>query len=245
MYKIIVLLLIVSTHANADKHDLTEVLQILNNEMPMVIDRNTTLTLIKVKDGIVYYFNELRGLDFENIDINRFSKAQRITNIFAGCQNEGVNMFFEFDYGIEYVYSTPTNEHFSTRIEPKDCEKINVNSKLALANLYVTLNNEVLPIRLDSETVWISVRRMTNSVELVYQLTNYKKDEIDLDYFEEYVIKNHASQNCVSPDGKLLIENGISFIDTFIDKRGVTVFSYETDVSKCLELLRTEINNNQ
>jgi hypothetical protein len=241
----IILLLIFSSHVNADEQDLTEVLQELNNEMPMVIDSNTTITEIKIKDGIITYFAELRGFDFENMDIEGVSKAQKISNIFSGCQNEDMSMFFELGYVVEYLYSTPTNEYFSTRIAPKDCEKINADDKLELADLFVDLNNDVVPIRLDSETELVSVRRSKNSVELVYEVTNYTKDELDLVLFEEFVKENSVAKNCVAPDTKLLIMEGISLIDTYIDKRGVSVFSYETDMSRCLDLLRTQINNSQ
>ena len=50
---------------------------------------------------------------------------------------------------------------------------------------------------------------------------------------KKFVEENSPAKNCAGPDTKLFLAKGITVFDTYLDKSGSTVFSFETDTSKC------------
>ena len=222
-----------SNEANLKKN-LIAVAEKLNNETPIVVDKHTKITEVKVENDLVIYSVILDGFDYENIDVSRMSKMQMITNLFHVCQNDETTYLIKNGLNIEYEYFTPTNSDlFSNRITQKDCQPFYSSNFSAIVERFVELNREVLPMKLDAETNLINIKGTKSSIELVYELMNYNKNELDVNAVKKFVEENSPTKNCTSPDTKIFLNNGLSVIDTYLDKSGATVFSYETDSTKC------------
>lgn len=222
-----------SNHANFKKK-MIEAVEELNNKTPIILDRYTKIIEVKVEGDVVIYSATRDGLDYETVDLSRLSKSQLITNLFYACQNDESKSIINNGFDIEYEYFFPSKrERFSNRITEKDCQPFFGENISKLAERFIELQLELIPIKLDSETNLINIKRSNNSIELVYELVNYKKEELDLNVVKEVLEKHSAAKNCAGPDSKFFLDNGINFIDTFVDKSGLTIYSFETNLSKC------------
>lgn len=222
-----------SDDANFRKNAI-EAFEKLNNETPIILDKNTKITEIRAENDSVIYSVILDGIDYESIDVSQFGKIQLITNLFTVCQNEDTKYLIKNGFDIEYEYFTSSKLGlFSNRIAEKDCQPFFGKDNSALADHYIELQLELVPMKLDSETNWINIKRSNNSIELVYEFVNYKKEELDLDAVRKFVEENSPLKNCAGPDTKVFLEGGITIIDTYVDKNGSMVYSFETDFSAC------------
>ena len=246
---IIILFLIVSSHANANEYGrsayieqaIKDSIQEMKNKLPLAIDALHIATEVILKDGVVTLSYEMRGIDFENLDFDKYRKHRLLSTIITACTNDELRFYFDNGYSLRYIYFSPTEKLFNILIQPRDCKPIINNDIQQLVNRYIKLNKEILPMKLDSETEFINIRKRKNSIEFEFQTVNYKKDEIDLNTLEDYVKANMPIKRCTSPDSKLFLENGFNIIDTYIDNRGLSVLSYETSIGDCMDLLRSKV----
>ena len=206
----------------------------MNEQMPIHLGENTSIVEVKLDDDVITYMGILRGLEFDEMNLAKFKAAQEITNLFFVCNNKDTKYLLNEDYSVSYNYSTQDGKDlFVNVISYTDCLPFNMKSSKDFGDFFVNLNRKILPMKLDLDTIWIDVRNSNGAMELVYQLTNYYKEELDVENFKKAVKNNSVQKNCIAPDMKILFEKGYIVTDTYVDRVGDVVYSFQTTRNMC------------
>lgn len=205
----------------------------LNERLPITIS-GSSITEAFIDGKVVVLRGTLDKLDQETSDLDKAQKSQKITNLFFICQADGFRLFFKGGFNIKYDYYSPNGASlFANQISENDCLPFFDEDKRKLVQYYIKLQKDLLPWKLDSETIALDIRYRNNSVESIFQFINYSKEELDINAVEKLVNTNSLSKNCVAPDAKVFFERGLSVKDTYVDKNNNTVYSFETTKDMC------------
>ena len=206
----------------------------LNERMPIAFDEDATLTEALIDGKIIILRGTLNRLEYYAVNLDKLQKSQKITKLFYACQSDRVTFWLRSGFNVRNEYYSPSGEFlFSNQISEKDCLPFFDKDKRNLVQYYIELQKDLLPRILDSETAWVDVRHSNNSIERIFQFTNYSKEELDINAVEKFVNTNSPSTNCVAPDAKVFFRRGLSVKDIYVDKNNKTVYSFETTKDMC------------
>jgi len=205
----------------------------LQNTLPRKIDSFSTVTGASFENDILTY-EVFLGININVVDIDRIQSTQFIANLFAVCLNPVIVNGLRNGIHINYKYSLASSRlQFTNTILKKDCDPILNGDTSALGDYYIDLQNKTVPNPVDAETTIIKYSRADMTIEIDYQLINWRIEELDIPYFVDYMEREVIPTFCDTPDFRVLSEEGFRYRINYFDAGNLPIKNFFVTKEKC------------
>lgn len=223
-----------SSRNNLDVSKLQQDVASIQANLPNKIDALSTVTAVSLEDKVLKYAVTLDGVYLMTDDIDKLKAMQQSSNIISACLSPNLINGLINGLALEYEYTVSTSGIiFETRVAGDDCKPFVNGSNEGVADYFIRLQNDTVPLPVDADTTLIYFERVDETIEIIYQLHNWEIDNLDVPYFVEVINSEVVPNTCSTPVFKVMSERGFSYVLKYYDSQFKLIHDFIVDDSSC------------